>query len=194
MKHELSGFVGRYSSNGLRRLISSLNSIRFRDDVGEVEYFGQKVVLLRRDAFSLIRKELSRVAGTASGVILEVAGHRVGSEEGIVLSSKAEGLGLNNPEALPEFIRTAVEESNMGFGKMQVKELEIPTGKAVVVVQNSFEAEDAGVSLRPICRFTSGYLEGIFGQLTGKNMRAKEIECRAKGDTDCKFILALSTS
>ncbi len=190
----MSGFLGRYSSNGLRRLISSLNSIRFRDDVGEVEYFGQKVVLLRRDAFSLIRKELSRVAGSASGVILEVAGRRVGTEEGIVLSSKAESLGLNNPGALPDFIRTAVEESNMGFGKMQVKELEIPAGEAVVVVQNSFEAEDAGVSLRPICRFTSGYLEGIFGQLMGKNMRAREIECRAKGDNDCKFTLTLSTS
>jgi len=190
----LSDFLSRYSSNGLRRLISSLNSIRFRDEVGEVEYFGQKVVLLRRDAFSLIRKELSRVAGTASGVILEVAGRRVGTEEGIVLSSKAEGLGLNRPEGLPDFIRTAVEESNMGFGKMQVKELEISVGKAVVIVQNSFEAEDAGVSLKPICRFTSGYLEGIFCQLVGKNMRSQEIECKAKGDNDCKFILSLVAS
>src|SRR3989442_14625806 len=97
----LAGSEDRFTSNSLRRLISSLNSIRFRDEVGEVEYFGQKVVLLRRDAFSLIRKELSRVAGTASGVIMEVAGRRDGTAEGIVLSSQADSLGLNSPDALP---------------------------------------------------------------------------------------------
>ncbi len=182
--------LGRYSSNALRRLISSLNSIRFRDEIGEVEYFGQKVVLLRRDAFVLIRKELSRVAGTASGVILELAGRRVGSEEGLALSSKAETMGLKSSAMLSEFIRTAVEESNMGYGKMHVQELDLEKGQATVLVQNSFEAQDAGASLRPICRFTSGFLAGIFSELTGKNMRAEESECRAKGDTDCSFHLA----
>ena len=186
----MSGFLGRYSSNGLRRLVSSLNSIRFRDDIGEVEYFGQKVVLLRRDAFSLIRKELSRVAGTASGVILEVAGRRVGTEEGIVLAAKAEALGLKSREALPEFVRTAVEESNMGFGKMRVQDLDLLGGTGTIVVQNSFEAEDAGVSLKPICRFTLGYLEGLMGQLLGKNIRVGEVDCKAKGDPNCKFSMS----
>lgn len=188
----MSGVLGRYSSNALRRLISSMNSIRFRDELGEVEYFGQKVILLRRDAFSLIRKELSRVAGTASGVILEVAGRRVGSEEGIMLAAKAENLGLKpGMESLPEFVRTAVEESNMGYGKLRVQELNVAGGTATIVVQNSFEAEDAGVSLKPICRFTLGYLEGVFSQLTGKNLRANEVECKAKGDAECKFNLTL---
>ncbi len=184
--------LGRYSSNALRRLISSLNAIRFRDEIGEVEYFGQKVVLLRRDAFVLIRKELSRVAGTASGVILELAGRRVGSEEGLALGQKAETLGLKNPAMLSEFIRTAVEESNMGYGKMHVQDLDLEKGSGLVLVQNCFEAQDTGASLKPICKFTTGFLAGIFSELIGKNIRAEESECRARGDSDCKFHLALA--
>ena len=66
----------------MRRMISAVNSIRFRDELGEVEYFGQKVVLLRRDVFELIRKELARLPGQAANVILEIAGRRIGTEEG----------------------------------------------------------------------------------------------------------------
>ena len=100
---------GRFSADSLRRLISSLNSIRFRDESGEVEYFGQKVVILRRDVFGLIRKELARVAGNAANVILSVAGKRVGREEGKALAIKAEVLSLKGPDTFPEFVRTAVE-------------------------------------------------------------------------------------
>ena len=66
----------------MRRMISAVNSICFRDELGEVEYFGQKVVLLRRDVFELIRKELARLSGQAANVILEIAGRRIGTEEG----------------------------------------------------------------------------------------------------------------
>ena len=117
--------LGRYSTDSLRRLISSLNSIRFRDDIGEVEYFGQKVVMLRRDAFQLMRKELMRVAGSAANVILGLAGRRVGSEEGKALAAKAESLGLKTSTSIPDFIRAVVEETNLGYGKVRIQELPI---------------------------------------------------------------------
>lgn len=181
--------MGRFSANSLRRLISSLNSIRFRDEVGEVEYFGQKVVLLRRDVFGLIRKELSRVAGGAADVILGVAGRRVGTEEGRALVAKAEALGLKGPEAFPDFIRTAVEETNIGIGKVRVQELTYEDGSVNLSILNGFEAESPGQSLRPTCFFTLGYLEGVFSQLLGRDVGGREVACRGRGDDFCRFVI-----
>ena len=178
---------GRFSTDSLRRLISSLNSIRFKDESGEVEYFGQKVVLLRRDVFGLIRKELSRVAGDAANVILTVAGKRVGSEEGKALIVKADVLSLKGPDTFPEFVRTAVEETNMGIGKIRVLELNHSEGKASISIQNGFEVEKNGGSLKPTCFFTLGYLEGVFSQLLGRDVRGREIACAGRGDDFCKF-------
>ena len=181
--------TGRFSTNNMRRMISAINSIRFRDEVGEVEYFGQKVVLLRRDVFELIRKELSRLSGQAANVILEIAGRRVGTEEGRALNAKAESLGLKGPESFPEFVRTAVEETNIGIGKVRVLDLGQTDETVNVSIQNGFEAENPGGSLRPTCFFTLGYLEGVFSQLLGKNAQGKETGCRARGEDFCRFAL-----
>jgi len=182
--------LGRFSANSMRRLISAVNSIRFRDEVGEVEYFGQKVVLLRRDVFELIRKELSRVAGAAANVILEIAGRRVGTEEGLALKAKAESLGLKGPEAFPEFVKTAVEETNIGIGKVRVMELGQGDENVSISLLNGFEADRPGGSLRPTCFFTLGYLEGIFTQLLGKEVKGRELGCRARGEDFCRFLLS----
>ncbi len=186
----MSGSIDHFSSNTLRRLISSLNSIRFRDEIGEVEYFGQKVVMLRRDAFSLMRKELIRVSGNTANVILGIAGRRVGSEEGKALLVKAQALGLKTPQSRPEFVRVAVEETNMGFGKIHVDALNLESGLAEVSISNSFESEPVGTSVKPSCIFTLSYLEGIFSQLIEREVRGKEVDCRAKGDKVCRFTLS----
>ncbi len=167
-----------------------MNSIRFRDDVGEVEYFGQKVVMLRRDAFSLMSKELMRVAGNAASVILGIAGRRVGVEEGKALLSKAQALGLKNPLSMPELVRVAVEETNMGFGKIQVDELNLESGIAQVSISNSFESEPSSSSWKPSCIFTLSYLEGIFSQLIERDVAGREVDCTTKGDRRCRFIIA----
>jgi predicted hydrocarbon binding protein len=113
----------------------------------------------------------------------------VGVEEGRALLSKAEALGLKTPQAMPEFVRVAVEETNMGFGKIQVDELNLASGLASVSISNSFESEPVASSARPACIFTLSYLEGIFSQLIARDVRGSEIDCRAKGDKLCRFSL-----
>jgi predicted hydrocarbon binding protein len=166
-----------------------MNSIRFRDEIGEVEYFGQKVVMLRRDAFSLMSKELMRAAGNAAHVILGIAGRRVGVEEGKALLSKAHALRLKTPQSMPEFVRVAVEETNMGFGKIQVDELNLEVGTAQVSISNSFESQPSSSSWKPSCIFTLSYLEGIFSQLIDRDVTGREVDCTSKGDKLCRFII-----
>lgn len=181
--------AGQFSTNAFRRILSALNSVRFRDETGTIEYFGQKVVILRRDAFRLMRKELSKVAGTAADVILSLGGRRVGTEEGKALLEKAQSLGLGASSAAPDFIRLAVEETNMGYGKVRILELGDGSESVVVSILDCFEADAPGNSRRPSCYFTLGYFEGIFSQLLGKNFGGRETSCRARGDASCIFQL-----
>ena len=181
------GASERYSENSLRRFISVLNSIRFRDELGQVEYFGQKVVILRRDAFALMRKELAKVAGAASNVILEIAGRRVGAEEGRALLAKAESLGIKTGASMGEFVRIALEETNMGYGKMKLEQPDESNGNVIVTIHNSFETDSTDKVRSPSCFYTLGYVEGLLSVLLVKDLKGKETSCFGRGDQFCVF-------
>jgi predicted hydrocarbon binding protein len=181
---------GKYSPNRIRRLISSVGSIRFKDEKGEVEYFGQKVVMLRRDAIRLIRDELMRVGGSAGNVIVITAGHVSGREDGKAILALAKSAEVKSPESLPASILTAVEETNMGYGKIMIDDINMGTGTFRISVSNSFETDHPERTRKPTCIFILSYLKGLFSQLVGKDLGGEETECQSKGDPCCKFRLS----
>ena len=65
--------------------------------------------------------------------------------------------------------------------------------KAVVVLLNSFEAESIlkhfGKQDEPSCHITRGVLAGNWSVVLGKDAVGVEVECMAKGDKCCTFIL-----
>src|SRR5207245_11669969 len=111
---------GRYSPNRIRRLISSFSPIRFRDEAGQVEYFGQPVVMLRRNAIRLIRDELVRLGGAGGRVLLDTAGDGSGREEGNGPQAQAKAHGVTSPASLPASLVTAVAVTNIACGKVAV--------------------------------------------------------------------------
>src|SRR5436309_15315551 len=56
----------RPASIDLRRLVGSVNQLRFNDNNGEVSFLGQKMIILRRDVIRIMREELERLAGEQS--------------------------------------------------------------------------------------------------------------------------------
>ncbi len=181
--------VGQFSPNAFKRILTSLNSARFMDDTGTIEYFGQKSVILRADVFHLIHKELTRLAGTSANVILSFGGRRVGTEEGAVLMTKARSVGLGDASASPDFIQIALEETNMGFGKLSLVTLDKESGSVTVSISDCFEADARDRSSHPTCFFTLGYLEGVLSKLLGKTVKGIETTCGSKGDEACTFQL-----
>jgi predicted hydrocarbon binding protein len=147
------------------------------------------MVMVRREAFTLMRGEIAKVAGTASDIILGLAGRRVGWEEGKALLTKAESFGLNSPESFPEFVRVAVEETNMGYGKIKLDKLDLASGVVTVSILNSFEADQFEISQKPACVFVLSYLEGLFSKLLGKEVRGSESSCKTQGKDLCIFDL-----
>ncbi len=182
--------VDRYSANSLKRLLGSLNSVTFRDEKGEVEYFGQKVVVLRRDAFQLMKEELAaRNAGGTANLVLGIVGRRVGSEEGKALMSQGEFQAARESRSIPALIQKAVEETNMGYGKLLIRVLDMSSKTVTVSVRNSFEAENARSQEMTCCFFLLGYVEGLFSEFLATQVRGNETHCCAKGDPSCVFEL-----
>ena len=49
-----------------------------------------------------------------------------------------------------------------------------------------------GKAEKPVCFFLAGGLNAIFTSLLNKKYSTKEIYCKAKGDTECKFVSEVS--
>ena len=59
---------------------------------------------------------------------------------------------------------------------------------------NTFESEDFAKtgrkSEKPVCLFSAGYSAGWCAYSYGMDLDAREIECIACGDADCRFVMA----
>ncbi len=183
-------FVDRFSADSLKRLLGSLNSVNFRDESGEVEYFGQKVVMLRRDAFQLMKEELAaRNAGGTANLVLGIVGRRVGVEEAKAIMIQSGLQNAGESRSIPDLIQRTVEETNMGYGKILVKDLGMSSKTVTVSVRNSFEAEGVKNHEGTCCFFLLGYLEGLFSEFLESKLRGTETYCVGRGDQSCVFEL-----
>ncbi len=181
--------VDRFSLDSFKRLLGTINSVSFRDERGEVEYFEEKVVIIRRESFQLFREELAKRNALGTGnLIMGIVGRSVGRAEAKTIVSHL--VQETGEKALSsEHIRNAVEETNLGYGKTILDELETTAKTATVSTSNSFEA---GSSLEPegtTCFFLLGYLEGLLSHLLSAELRGVETSCTSRGDPSCVFRL-----
>jgi len=73
-----------------------------------------------------------------------------------------------------------------GWGEYNIREINWDERRAMVVVENCFEA--MGVKdTEPQCHFVRGYLGGFFSTLFEKTVTSRENACKAKGDLSCVF-------
>lgn len=181
--------VDRFSSDSFRRLWGNVNSVSFRDETGEMEYFDEKVVILRRESFQLFRRELARRNASGTGnLIMGIVGRSVGSAEGkTIVSHLTRGIGAKSLDN--EHIRTAVEETNLGYGKAILAELDVPVMTATVSTANSFEAGTPAGPEGTTCFFLLGFFEGLLSELLGAELRGVETACTSRGDPRCTFSL-----
>ena len=176
----------------LRRLVGSVNQLRFNDNRGEVSFFGQKMIILRRDVIRIMREALERLVGEQSGPFLSYLASGIGVHEGSIFRESIGSTGPETRESLVNLVHSALEDTNLGLGKITVKALDFDKISANITVGNSFEATENGPSEEPNCIFTSGFLAGIFAEVLDKTVQAKEIKCMSKGAPECEFQISLA--
>ncbi len=175
----------------LRRLVGSVNQLRFNDNRGEVSFFGQKMIILRRDVIRIMREALERLVGDQSAPFLSYLASGIGVHEGSIFRESIGSTGEQSRQGLENLVHSALEDTNLGLGKIQINGLDFDKSSANIVVANCFEATENGSSEEPNCIFTSGFLAGIFAEVLDKTVQAKEVRCMSQGATECEFQITL---
>jgi predicted hydrocarbon binding protein len=177
----------RSTGYDLRRLVGSVNQLRFNDNRGEVSFFGQKMIILRRDVIRIMREALERLVGDQSGPFLSYLASGIGVHEGSIFRESIGSTGEQSRQGLENLVHSALEDTNLGLGKIRIAGLDFDKSNASIIVGNCFEATENGPSQEPNCIFTSGFLAGIFAEVLDKTVQAKEVRCMSLGAPECEF-------
>ncbi len=73
-----------------------------------------------------------------------------------------------------------------GWGHL---EFELASDPLRVILHNSQEAAWLGPSAKPVCHFYAGIVAGYAGTISGQDLRATEVSCKAAGAPHCTFEL-----
>lgn len=177
----------RPASIDLRRLVGSVNQLRFNDNRGEVSFFGQKMIILRRDVIRVIREGLEKLVGDQATPFLSYLASGIGVHEGSIFRESTGSSGPSGNAGISNMVTSALEDTNLGLGKIHVAKSDFDKGTANVTISNCFEALENGTSEMPNCTFTSGFLAGMFAEVFDKTVQAVETRCMSQGQSECEF-------
>src|SRR5438094_2925982 len=178
---------GKPNAWDLRRLVGSVNQLRFNDNKGELSFFGQKMIILRRDVIRIMRDGLERLVADQAAPFLSYLASGIGIHEGSIFRDSIISTGQEQRAALESLVHSAFEDTNLGLGKVKIRQIDFDRANANVVISNCFEAMENGSSEEPNCMFTSGFLAGLFAEVLDKTVQARETRCISQGQPECEF-------
>ncbi len=176
----------------LRRLVGSVNQVRFNDNKGEVSFFGQKMIILRRDVVRVMRDGLERLVAEQAAPFLSYLASGIGIHEGSIFRDSITSTGPQQRAELENLVHSAFEDTNLGLGKVKIRTIDFDKASASVAISNCFEAMENGQADEPNCMFTSGFLAGLFAEVLDKTVQARETKCMSLGQPECEFEISLA--
>jgi predicted hydrocarbon binding protein len=168
--------------------------VRFNDNKGEVSFFGQKMIILRRDVVRVMRDGLERLVADQAAPFLSYLASGIGIHEGSIFRDSITSTGAQQRAELENLVHSAFEDTNLGLGKMKIRAVDFDKASASVSIGNCFEAMENGQSDEPNCMFTSGFLAGLFAEVLDKTVQARETKCISQGQPECEFEISLADS
>ena len=125
-----------------------------------------------------------RVAGSAAGTAMFralVAGAGIAHEDEAAAREHLAGLAEERFwSALSAFF------GSRGWGRLRFSA--VHDGVGALDSADWIEANTDVGAARPACFFTTGMLAGLLGRITGREIAVLEVECRSRGDGECRFL------
>jgi len=138
-----------------------------------------------------LHRSLLQYAPDTAVAVLQESGYAAG--EGIYQALCAwlpNHAGVQRPDELGAgHFGTVLSEffQQHGWGTLAIR----PVGGAALAFDSAdwIEAE-SGSATMPMCFFSSGMLADVMGRVSGEPVAVMEVECRSKGDAQCRFLSA----
>lgn len=134
-----------------------------------------------------MRDGLERLVADQAAPFLSYLASGIGIHEGSIFRDSITSTGQEQRAALESLVHSAFEDTNLGLGRVKIRQIDFDKANANVVISNCFEAMENGSSEEPNCMFTSGFLAGLFAEVLDKTVQARETRCISQGQTECEF-------
>jgi predicted hydrocarbon binding protein len=165
--------------------VAFLANFEFDEDKGIIrdKLTGERCLIVYKKGVENIFKRLSQIFDS-------------GTEPLLLESSRA--AAKNIVDSIGKEAKTDVKRSlnayterfaQVGFGRVEVCELELEKARIRLRVRNNIFAEIRDEE-STYCSYIAGLVSGIYEGLLHKVPRVKEVRCIGKGDPYCEFLLA----
>ncbi|HVH14609.1 MAG TPA: V4R domain-containing protein [Candidatus Angelobacter sp.] len=145
------------------------------------------MIILRRDVIRVMRDGLERLVADQAAPFLSYLASGIGIHEGSIFRDSITSTGEEQRAALESLVHSAFEDTNLGLGRVRIRQIDFDKATANIVISNCFEAMENGSSEEPNCMFTSGFLAGLFAEVLDKTVQARETRCISQGQPECEF-------
>jgi len=190
-------FVDLTESNvSVDKLIKDLKNIKEVLDVREIEpvsdglvvdyihfpliLLDKRCVVLRQGVLEELIKGMRDEWGSAAEAFLYYAGLRIGKSTMRSHRYFSEDL-IKRIRIFEQFFK------NSGLGEIDI-DIDIDRHEAEVKIKKSIECEIGRGALKPFSQFFRGIIAGVLSEVLG-DVEVEEVECIAKGDKICRFIV-----
>ncbi|MCK4589861.1 MAG: 4-vinyl reductase [Nanoarchaeota archaeon] len=155
---------------------------------------GDRYMLIRAEALGYhIRKSAEKIVGRNAGMFIFNFGHAIGQAEARGFHKKFK---LKTPNEKLSAGPVHFNYAGFAFVNLLPGCNPIPNNDYVLVYDhpNSFEAQMQlkleGKSKNCVCHLNAGYSSGWCSESYGLHLIAKEVTCMARGDKQCRFVMA----
>jgi predicted hydrocarbon binding protein len=160
-----------------------LESLLYEPEQGKLSLQGVRYVLLRPGILVDLQKSLETHLPYDAAAVLAGASQA----EGMVLASRLkEVFGYTGAEVLRSL---AFMLQQAGWGTITVEMANWESRELVFRADASPFVEDYGPSVVPVCHFLQGLLAGAAIVLFDTEVEGAEVQCVAKGDSACRFVV-----
>jgi len=147
---------------------------------------GERCAVFRVETIGKMFGSLMEKFGSGAAFILYIMGVGAGEAK---IDSVTKRYGIGGVKALQAVL---AERMAKGWGIPRLAEFNQEKLEALIEVEDLFECLPyMGRKIGPQSLFFKGYLEGAFKRLFNKEFEVKEVECIAKGDEKCKFVVSV---
>ncbi|RLI89363.1 MAG: hypothetical protein DRO65_04170 [Candidatus Altiarchaeales archaeon] len=172
---------------GLLTLLKLLRDLRIDPKNGIIKSkYGIRYILLSDDSILAIQDDLEKIVGKDAARGLA---YRIGYEAGKRFAKPfKEAFKNQSSYSIARKCGDFAQLAGWGKHKIQISENE---NKAIVIVYDSPLSQLKKNAKEPVCNLHCGLLAGSASIILGKKIVGEEVNCVAKGDPFCKFILRI---
>jgi predicted hydrocarbon binding protein len=161
-----------------------LDSLEYDPGRGSLALQSARYVLMQPSLLMEIQKNLEGEHGREAAALFIEAGQG----EGAALAGRYRDVFGYPPEQVLSSVAFLLTES--GWGTFSLEMMNFEGRELVFKVEESPFPEVYGPSIQPVCHLVQGILRGVGLALFDVETTGMEVQCTAKGDTCCRFVVS----